>query len=41
MDRIPRHLLYITLDDLPDGSRAALLPLLADLPRVPTALDHS
>jgi hypothetical protein len=35
--RIPRHLLHIALDDLPPGSRAALVPLLADLPLVPDA----
>src|SRR5918994_4072300 len=39
MRRLPRDLLYITLDDLPASSRAALLPMLADLPRVPTAAD--
>jgi hypothetical protein len=36
--RIPRHLLHIGLDDLPAADRAALLPLLADLPAVPGAL---
>jgi hypothetical protein len=35
--RIPRHLLHIALDELPPGSRAALVPLLADLPLVPDA----
>src|SRR6185369_7831082 len=35
--RIPRHLLHIALDDLPPGSRAKLVPLLADLPLVPDA----
>jgi hypothetical protein len=35
--RIPRHLLHIALDDLAPGSRAALVPLLADLPAVPDA----
>ena len=35
--RIPRHLLHIALDDLPPESRAALVPLLADLPLVPDA----
>jgi len=38
--RIPRDLLHITLDDLPPAVRARLLPLLADLPQVPTA-EHS
>jgi hypothetical protein len=38
--RIPRQFLYLTLDDLPESSRAALLPLIADLPLVPTA-EHS
>jgi hypothetical protein len=41
MRRIPRELLYITLDDLPSAARHALLPLLADLPRVPTADDSA
>ena len=35
--RIPRHLLHIALDELPPGSRATLVPLLADLPLVPDA----
>lgn len=35
--RIPRHLLHIALDDLPPDSRAALVPLLADLPLIPDA----
>lgn len=42
--RIPPHLLHVTLDDLPrlgvpDGARAALVNLLADLPAVPRAAD--
>lgn len=42
MQRIPRELLYITLDDLPprgvpDAGRLALRSLLADLPQVPDA----
>jgi hypothetical protein len=41
MRRIPRELLYITLDDLPSLWRARLLPLLADLPQVPTASDSA
>jgi hypothetical protein len=40
LHRIPRELLYITLDDLasrgvPDSARVALRELLADLPQVP------
>jgi hypothetical protein len=41
MRRIPRHLLHITLDDLPVALRSALLPLLADLPQLPTAADSA
>jgi hypothetical protein len=42
VQRIPRELLYITLDDLtprdvPDAGRLALRSLLADLPQVPDA----
>lgn len=42
--RIPRHLLHLTLDDLPNlgvpgPARAALVELLADLPAVPRAAD--
>jgi hypothetical protein len=41
MRRIPRHLLYVTLDDLPVEVRVRMLPLLADLPRVPTAVESA
>ncbi len=41
MRRIPRHLLHITLDDLPAQVRSRVLPLIADLPRVPTAADSA
>jgi hypothetical protein len=35
--RIPRQFLHLTLEDLPEPSRATLLPLIADLPLVPSA----
>ena len=38
--RIPHNLLHIELDDLTQSARAALRPLLADLPLVPDA-SHS
>lgn len=41
MRRIPRDLLYITLDDLGEPWRSRLLPLLADLPQVPTVSDSA
>jgi len=41
LQRIPRELLYIGLDDLDEPTRSKLLPLLADLPQVPDATNSA